>query len=162
MVIADIQGYTPMSQTVHGEELARLVGTWFLNCTEAINAHNGEIYQFLGDGFLAYWPDADASKVADALLALQRIQRADDRLPFRLVVHRGLVRIDNAVGEGDPKLIGPEVNFLFRMEKLAGHLKEQCLISQAAADKLPSVNQRCCVGEHQLKDFPQRHTFYSF
>ncbi len=41
MVIADIEDFTPLSQTMPVETLSKLVGRWILHCTEIIEKHFG-------------------------------------------------------------------------------------------------------------------------
>jgi class 3 adenylate cyclase len=62
---------------------------------------------------------------------------------------------------GEESLIGKEVNFAFRMEKLAASLGLYLLISAAANDKLGSLIKAKPAGSHELKGFEGKHEFFS-
>ena len=98
--------------------------------------HHGEIDKYLGDGFLAYWHDDEkgAENVAAGLAQLKALQKTEPR--FRLVLHYGLVSSGGLRSMGEESLIGKEVIFVFRMEKLAGSLGIHLLASAAAQAKL--------------------------
>ncbi len=62
---------------------------------------------------------------------------------------------------GEESLMGKDVNFVFRMEKLAGSLKISVLTSAAGKDKLGSLIKTEPAGAHELKGFEGRHEFFS-
>ena len=80
--------------------------------------HGGRVVDFIGDNFLAEFPDADgalcfALAVQSARLAANRSLREARRLRFRLGVHAGTVRAD---GE---RIYGDQVNIAARLQSLA-------------------------------------------
>jgi class 3 adenylate cyclase len=139
------------------------VGKWILNCKEIIEKSGGEINKYLGDGFLAYWPSAEtqASAIATTVAELKQVQ-ATSTLPFRLIVHYGSITVDNALSSDGDELIGPEVNFIFRMEKVAGKAEQRCVVSSAAAEHLKAFGSVTPQGEHELTGFTGKHTMYSY
>jgi adenylate cyclase len=163
LLVADIEKFTPLSQTMPGDQLAKLVGKWILTCKEIIEKNFGEINKYLGDGFLAYWPSTEihADAIASTLAELKAVQ-ATSTLKFRLVVHYGTITVDNSLSEGENALIGPEVNFIFRMEKIAGGIKQYCVLSEAAAAQLKKFGPVTPQGEHQLSGFTGKHAMYSY
>src|ERR1044072_976240 len=114
------------------DKLATLVGGWVSTCKQIVEDHHGEIDKYLGDGFLAYWHDDEksAENVAAGLTKLKQLQKAEPR--FRLVLHHGLVSSGGLRSMGEESLIGKEVIFVFRMEKLAGSLGGPLLVSSPA------------------------------
>jgi adenylate cyclase len=118
---ADIEEFTQLSQQLEPQQLAMSVGKWVRESREVIERHGGVINKYLGDGYLAFWRDAPgvAEQVAGALAANQELQAAEG-LKFRLVMHVGQVLFGGAASLSEECLMGPEVNFLFRMEKVAG------------------------------------------
>src|SRR5207245_4758296 len=58
LLVADIRSFTPLSLSMQSKDLDVLLGAWIFNCKEIIENHRGIINKYLGDGFLAYWPDA--------------------------------------------------------------------------------------------------------
>jgi class 3 adenylate cyclase len=63
---------------------------------------------------------------------------------------------------GENSLIGPDVNFIFRMEKLAGALKEICVLSAPAATHLKAFGPVRSLGQHPLPGFGGTHEVYAF
>lgn len=163
LLVADIEGFTPLSQTVPGDELAKLVGRWICACKEAIEQQEGVINKYLGDGFLAYWPQpaAPVEKVRITLDILRGLQEETGEFSFRVVLHRGRITVDNAVSVGENSLIGPDVNYIFRMEKVASQLKERCLLSAPAAALLYPGGACRSVGRHPLHGFEGDFEFFA-
>lgn len=162
LLVADIENFTPLSQRLTSDALATLIGGWVSTCKELIETHNGMIDKYLGDGFFAYWrEDQEASK--NVLTALDQLKQAQAKNEprFRLALHHGLVAIGGVPAMGEESLMGKEVNFVFRMEKLAGSLKVMVLASIAAKEKLGSLIKPETVGEHELKGFEGSFEFFS-
>ena len=163
MLVADIISSTQMTQRLAPEEAPRVTGRWLLECKQAIEDNEGTINKFLGDGFFAYWMDEDGSKavpVEKAMRALQTMQQKSEP-PFRVVVHHGKVSIGGGGSMGEESLIGQEVNFVFRMEKVAGTLAHNFLVSEAASKLLMGV----CLsdeGMHSVPSFTGDFKFLGF
>lgn len=163
LLVADIEKFTPLSQTMPGDQLGKLVGRWISFCKEIVEAHEGEINQYLGDGFLAYWPapNTEPQRIVDAIKQLRAL-RGMEPLKFRLIVHYGAVTVDYALSSGKNSLIGPEVNFIFRMEKIAGGMGVDCMATAPAAALLRPFGRRDSLGSHELKGFEGRHESFAF
>lgn len=162
-LIGDIENFTPLSESLGAEKLAVLVGGWVSSCKEIIEQHGGTINKYLGDGFLAYWRDTDATSglLVDCLAALKKFRAGYD-LRFRIVIHYGLVTIGGVSSTGEESLIGREANFAFRLEKLAGKLGALDLASEPAANKLGDALLFRALGNHKLKGFEGKHAVFSF
>lgn len=160
LLVADVAGHTAAVQARSPEALAVEMGQWFRRCQQLIETAGGSINKYLGDGFLAFWKAAntDPQTLATALAALRDLQRAGTP-DFRFVLHHGDVLFGGGGSLGEESLSGPEVNFVFRMEKLAGTLGERCLMSEAAADALKPVLDCEAVGEHPLPGFNGQYRF---
>src|SRR6266403_2916634 len=160
LLVADIENFTPLSRSMVSDKLALLVGSWVASCKTFVEEHHGEIDKYLGDGFLAYWHDDEkgAENVAASLVKLKQLQKAEPR--FRLVLHYGLVSSGGLRAMGEESLIGKEVIFVFRMEKLAGSLGIHLLASAAAKAKLESLMKCEPAGAHQLKGFEGSYEFF--
>jgi adenylate cyclase len=163
LLVADIENFTPLSRSLTSDKLARLIGGWVGTCKEIIEAHEGMIDKYLGDGFFAYWrDDQNATKnVADALGPFKQAQ-ARNEPRFRLALHFGLVAIGGVPSMGEESLMGKDVNFVFRMEKLAASLGVYLLISAAANYKLGSLIKPEPAQSHELKGFEGKHEFFSY
>lgn len=108
----------------------------------------------------AWLETADApAHGADVLASLRPFQDAA-LPPFRVVVHCGRVFLGGGAVRGEEKLAGPEVNFVFRMEKLAQRGDRPCPLSEPACRALGRHVTAEPVGEHELPGFAGRHAFY--
>jgi adenylate cyclase len=162
LLLADIRGFTPLSRHLQSEDLDVLLGAWIFTCKEIIENHLGIVNKYLGDGFLAYWPDSTTSpeEIATILSALKELQRGQSP-EFRFVVHFGPVAIGGVASMGEESLMGGEVNLIFRLEKLAGSLGEPCCVSEAAHTKLRALIATRPLGEFELKGFEGKSGFFA-
>jgi adenylate cyclase len=163
LLVADVEGYAALSHTVPVEDLAVMMGRWFSSCRQLVERHEGIINKYLGDGFFAYWPES-ASATARVLAAIDGLRQLQEvRAPaFRFVLHHGQVRMGGPASLGEESLWGDAVNFVFRMEKLAGRLGLTRLLSaparQMLADTLPTAD----AGTYALAGFPGTSSFATF
>jgi adenylate cyclase len=162
LLVADIEGFTPLSRSLTSDHLATLIGGWVAACKEIIETHDGMIDKYLGDGFLAYWR-GDPKTTKDIAATLDKLKEAQARNEprFRLALHFGFVAIGGVPSMGEESLMGKEVNFVFRMEKLAGSLGIAVLTSAAGQSKLKSLMKFEPAGAHELKGFEGKHEFFS-
>jgi len=161
LLVADIRGFTPLSRQMQSQDLDVLLGAWILTCKEIIENQHGIINKYLGDGFLAYWPEAATSpeNIVALISALKELQRK--QCPeFRFVVHFGPIAIGGVASMGEESLMGGEVNLIFRLEKLAGSLGEPCALSEAAHTKLGELIPTRSLGEFELKGFEAKCAFF--
>jgi adenylate cyclase len=162
LLVADIRGFTPLSRQMRSEDLDVLLGRWIFACKEIIENHHGIVNKYLGDGFLAYWPEADTSpeEIVTIVSTLKEFQRQEG-LPFRLVVHFGPVAIGGIASMGEESLMGGEVNLIFRLEKLASSLGETCCVSETANATLDGLVPTRSLGEFELKGFEGKCAFFA-
>ncbi|MHB1308809.1 MAG: FHA domain-containing protein [Limisphaerales bacterium] len=163
LLVADIAGSTALSQSLPPDQLAVLIGGWFLKCREAIETRGGLINKYLGDGFFAYWTAADgsAAAVASAILQLRQLQELA-RPAFRQVLHVGSVSVGGAATMGEESLSGPAVNFVFRLEKLAGGLHQPRVLSEPAANALKDLIRSESLGGHPVPGFEGSHPLFGW
>jgi adenylate cyclase len=162
LLVADIRSFTPLSRHVQSEDLDVLLGTWIFSCNEIIENQHGMINKYLGDGFLAYWPNAVTSseEIAAVISAFKELQRK--QWPeFRFVVHFGPVAIGGVASMGEESLMGGDVNLIFRLEKLASSLGEPCCVSDSANVKLNGLVETRPLGEFELKGFEGKRAFFA-
>ena len=161
-LVADLQGFTHMSQQVPAEKLAPLVGKWMVDCHEIIQNEKGVLAKFLGDGFLAYWMDRNevVASVASACLEFQALQKAAV-LPFRIMLHHGMVSFGGHSPDASHTMIGPELNFAFRLEKVASRMKLPWIISDAAASRLQGQLPLVSCGAQKVPDFAQNRNCFT-
>ncbi len=162
LLVADIRGFTPLSRHMQSADLDVLLGAWIFTCKEIIENQRGIINKYLGDGFLAYWPDAATSseEIVAVISALKELQRKESP-DFRLVVHFGKIAIGGIASMGEESLMGGEVNLVFRLEKLASSLGERCCLSETAHTKLQNLVPTRSLGEFELKGFEGKCAFFA-
>ena len=162
LLVTDLRAFTPLSRQMQSEDLDVLLGAWIFSCKEIIENQHGIVNKYLGDGFLAYWPEAETSpqEILTVISALKDFQR-QERPPFRLVVHFGPVAIGGIASMGEESLMGGEVNLIFRLEKLASSLGESCCLSEAAHTKLHGLVATRSLGEFELKGFEGKCAFFA-
>src|SRR5436309_9479221 len=162
LLVADIENFTPLSRSLTSDRLAMLIGCWVATCKEVIEANEGTIDKYLGDGFFAYWREnRDIAKNVAATLDQLKQAQAKNEPRFRLALHFGLIAIGGVPSMGEESLMGKDVNFVFRMEKLAGSLGILLLTSAAGKAKLASLMKYEPAGAHELKGFEGVHEFFS-
>jgi adenylate cyclase len=162
LLVADIRGFTPLSRSLQSEDLDVLLGAWILTCQEVIENQHGSVNKYLGDGFLAYWPDAATTpeEIMAVISALKEFQQKGGP-DFRFVVHFGPVAIGGIASMGEESLMGSEVNLTFRLEKLAGSLGESCGLSATARTRLGELVAARSLGEFELKGFEGKRAFFA-
>jgi adenylate cyclase len=162
LLVADIRGFTPLSRQMQSEDLDVLLGAWIFTSKEIIESRHGIVNKYLGDGFLAYWPDAATSpeEIVAVISALKELQGRKSP-EFRFVVHFGAVAIGGIASMGEESLMGGEVNLIFRLEKLASSLGERCALSEAAHTKLGELLPVRSLGEIELKGFEGKCAFFA-
>ena len=162
LLVADIRGFTPLSRQMQSDDLDVLLGAWIFTCKQIIENQHGIINKYLGDGFLAYWPDTSTSpeEIVAVISALKELQRQKSP-EFRFVVHFGAVAIGGVASMGEESLMGGELNLIFRLEKLASSLGEPCALSEAAHAKLRELVPVRALGEFELKGFETKCAFFA-
>jgi len=162
LLMMDIEGFTALSQRAQVDDLAQLVGKWVMECSDVISSNNGVVNKYLGDGIFAYWHDGPraASDVFDAVRQIQELQTRPEP-KFRAVFHFGDVTLGGASAAGEENLMGPEVNYLFRSEKVVGDLGAYLSFSAAAAEQWPKQDELKSLGQHPVKDYAGEHEFFT-
>jgi len=163
LLLTDIEGSSRLSQHLDPGILAAMIGRWLARSKEAIEHEGGVINKYLGDGLLAYWPETqvEPTGIVAALGLLGQLQ-AEGEPPFRVVLHYGEVVMGGMASLGEESLFGREVNFVFRMERLAATLRQPRLLSDAAARQLGGGLATKSIGTHPIPGFEGEHPFRSF
>lgn len=161
LLVADIENSTMLASSLEPAIYRRYVDEWFTRSKDAVTRGRGVVNKFLGDGFLACW--GDTGPAADHVLAtIDRFREMRDDLSFRfrLAVHVGEIILGGVGTTGEESLAGPEVNFAFRMEKLAGTNGISILVSEPAARAFGDRFQRGEPHEFAVSGFSGTYQFY--
>jgi adenylate cyclase len=165
LLVADVVGFTQLSHQLDPELLALSVGSWLRESREIVERNGGVVNKYLGDGYLAFWRGGEElTRRVLAALGDMLVLRREGQLPFRLALHVGPVLFGGGGAMSEESLMGPEVNFVFRLEKIAGGLKWcEALVSEAVYLQIKdfSVCQRL-PKKYAVKGFEGEYVLYSF
>lgn len=162
LLIADIKNFTELSRTMDVEKLAEIMGHWLKACQGIVEKGVGRFAKYLGDGFLACWEERSevTPSVVQALRDFQELQ-GNSPVTFRVALHYGMVTFGEQSAWGEPSILGPEMNFIFRLEDLASKLGLSiCLSSPAQARLSGLIPIEAVPGEHALKGYEGTHRCY--
>jgi class 3 adenylate cyclase len=130
ILFADLQGFTPMAQRLHPEEVAELLNRYFQVVVPTVIEEGGSVLSFGGDAVVAAFnaPNTCPDHALRACRAALRIQEAisglrsepglEDAPPFRIAVNTGDVLVGN-VGSAEMRaftVIGDAVNLASRLQ----------------------------------------------
>ena len=162
LLAADIKGFTQMSlqhlsgrSQSHGRTLASLLR----RCDRGTRWFDKQIPR--RRDFLAYWFDT-----GDAFL---EVARAVDRLSknqnsgspeFRMVIHYGTVALGGASSSGEESILRPDLNYTFRMEKVASSANALLMFNMPAYNTGPN-RLRPVLSDPNSQASEVRHLFYS-
>ena len=151
-MLLDIQNFVRLSSELQTDELARMVGAWLAECRRVVEEHDGTLSKFLGDGMLVYWDTrfCDISNVAEAV-NLFRLMQAQRQPAFRWALHFGTAIFGTTAAPGEVSALGQDLNFLFRIERVAASNGFPFVLSEAANERIGAV-----LGTQALGAFPMK------
>lgn len=156
VLVADIRGFTSLSESVDIRTLTRLMTAWFHNVTDVITEHGGIVDKFIGDCVFARWEfetDEEQSiiKVLRAAVLIndvtEELNNTPDEFTEFLRVGVGINSGVASMGIGqDATALGDAVNIAFRLESATKVLGTDIVMSESSYSSLP---ESCMVGEKQ-------------
>lgn len=167
LFVADLRGFTRMSELLAADQVAELLREWYADCQAILRQHGASIDKFIGDSVFAYWHGVEPDTRRRALGAAMQLRSVEvdpvtptrvhlfaDKgisLDCRIGMHVGMVAM-GPMGKGISTALGDAVNTVFRIEGLTRAVGEPLLVSAAFVDGLESdgVAFRSC-GSHQVK-----------
>jgi adenylate cyclase len=154
-VATDAANYTPLSETMSSEQLARFLNQYYRALFQPVAVHGGFVSDIVGDAMLAIWKSKGAearSRMLRALLEMRDAaqqfneENASNRLMTRFGVEWGPVTL-TAVGALDHyeyRAVGVPVNVAARIQELNKKLGTRILVSRASLGE--------SVGEFLVRD----------
>lgn len=148
IVVADIRGFTSLSEQIPIRTLTRLMNTWFNEVSDVIIKNNGIVDKFIGDCVFARW-EADSDEIStiiNALKASSGISRVTENLNknfseisedlhIGVGINTGAASVSRGV---DNSALGDAVNVAFRLESATKMLGKDIVLSESAYRHLPS------------------------
>ncbi len=149
-LVLDIENFVSLSNEHSSADMARMTGAWLGECQRTIEEHSGTLSKFLGDGLLAYWNTrfCEPTNVAQALHVLRNLQ-ARQQPPFRWALHYGSAVFGAADAPGELSALGQDLNFVFRLERVASANGFRTILSEKANAEIGSF-----IGTMPLGSFP--------
>jgi adenylate cyclase len=164
--LSDLRGFTALADEMPADALVAVLNQHFDCMVPAIEGHGGEVLKFMGDGLLAIFPlgEGNTGEICRAAIAAALDARANMEafnearrdtdlaaLRFGLALHLGEIQFGNigAARRLDFTVIGPGVNLAARLEKIAGDLGRDVVMSANFA-------AHCRDDAEPLGNFPVR------
>jgi len=165
---ADLRGFTKLTDTLPRDLLVATLDDYLEAMAAPVQAHNGQILKFMGDGLLATFDLTgrdDAEVCRDALAAAADLQAAFPALnaarkaagkpvmEFGLALHLGEVFYGN-IGASDRldfTVIGPAVNEASRIQALCRPLERSILVSSTVQETSGAGCGLLSLGRHELR-----------
>jgi class 3 adenylate cyclase/YHS domain-containing protein len=146
-VIADLAGYTALTEAHGGDEAATVVGR-YRRLAEAVLAEGTRIVEQVGDQLLIVSADARA-----ALVTADRLRAAVASEPYFLAVRIGIA--DGPIVERDGRYFGPALNLTARLAARAACDEILCTAEVArACSGVDGLTFRD-VGAQRFKNVPE-------
>ena len=143
ILVADIRGFTSLSENVEITILSKLMSKWFYEVQNIIEAHQGKVDKFIGDCVMALWDTQNNNPremVMNCLRAANEINTLthelsdeDDNIPHPLRIGAGINTGIAALGVGNENTaMGDTVNLAFRLESATKTLNSDLLLSHSS------------------------------
>ncbi|MCG3134181.1 MAG: Na(+)-translocating NADH-quinone reductase subunit F [Planctomycetes bacterium] len=147
ILFSDIAGFTSISEALPAYDVVHVLERWFAAAGDVAAAHGGRIDNYMGDGFMAVFPDAPqavraALALADAAAQISRYTTAAYGRSFtaRTGIHFGsaVVGTLGAAHNRRETVIGDAVNVASRIESANKDADTRLLVSADADARLPA------------------------
>lgn len=156
VLVADIRGFTSLSESLNIRTLTRMMTNWFHQVTDVITRQGGIVDKFIGDCVFARW-ECDVNEAQSVMKALQAAIQINDvtevlnqnsaEIPEKLRVGVGINTGAASMGIGaDATALGDAVNIAFRLESATKVLGSDIVMSESSYSSLPND---CAIGEKQ-------------
>lgn len=146
ILVADIRGYTHLSEKLSIQTLTRVMNMWFDQTSEVIANNGGTVDKFIGDSVFARW-DGECSRenIHNALRTACMLGEVTSGLyhsfselsePLRvgIGINAGMASVE--VGS-DNTALGDAVNTAFRLETASKELRTDVVLSESVYRGLP-------------------------
>ena len=152
VLVADIRGYTPLSQRLGEVRISELVSAFMRESGKVLSAHGAVAQKYLGDAVMAVWqhrrdpPNAsELSDVVDALTKIFDIASGfqprfglDEPVCLGAGINTGLACVGNmgSAAAADYTAVSDAVNLSFRLEKATKDIGRQVAMGEKTYEYL--------------------------
>ena len=171
VLFVDIEGYTKMSERLHGAELNELIERYFSVFMDAIYMNNGDVNETAGDGLMVLFLSEDENTNAlDAVNTALTIKEKEELInqgpnapPEPLVINMGINSGRALVGAAKfESYTGSRWTYTARgavtnvAARIAAFASEGALLlSRSTADRVKEEFSMCSLGKVGLKNVSQ-------
>ena len=145
LMFTDIRSYTTMAEALGPEPTFRLLSDYYRRLGPIVHAHGGYVCQYMGDGFLASFPDATEAVLASVALHAEvgalngeRRERGQGTIRIGVGLNTGPVTL-GIIGDEErysTAIIGDTVNLASRVEGLSKFYGVRIAISGSTKEAL--------------------------
>ena len=161
LLLADVAGYSELNVQLGGEAALRLLQTWIAGVRRCLEQNGACINSYVGDAIFAWWA-CDVAPPGQVVGALRDLEayRGQSPVPFRVAMHHGCALFTKS--EQGEELTGPDVNFLFRSEKIAKRFHATSMLSAPAVQTLKLEGTCALLGTATVDGMSGDFAFYGF
>lgn len=151
VLFSDIRDFTTLSENMTPKENFQFVNAYNQQMAPVIQNHHGFINQFLGDGFMAIFPENTEETLQAAIVMLQKLEKFNQQ---RFSKNQSLIRMGIGIHAGplvmgiigdsqrmDAATISDTVNVASRIENLTKHFGVPLLLSEETFQKIGNKNK---------------------
>jgi class 3 adenylate cyclase len=162
LMVVHISGATQLAQSLPAPELSHQLGARFKNSLQIIHECGGHTSRYFADGFFSHWEDTQDSTIQlrQTVSLMYEAQRAASP-PFHIALHFGPAEIGTVPLLKEPRLHGPEIDFVLAMEKIAAAQQQNILFSEAAVTRLSAASEVRLLCESPVEGSTKPAKFYT-
>ncbi|HBG35574.1 MAG TPA: hypothetical protein DDW88_00715 [Treponema sp.] len=163
ILVIDIRNFTYFSERLSPEENFKFLNSYLKRIAPIIRNNNGFIDKYMGDGFMALFPDSPGCAIKTALeirkaMLLYNEHRSScnyEPIAVGIGIHSGKLML-GTVGDAmrmDSTVISDTVNVAFRIEGLTKTIGKDILVSRCVVAEL-EAEESCrfiSCGKHKIK-----------
>ncbi|MFQ5604047.1 MAG: FHA domain-containing protein [bacterium] len=175
VLVADVCGYTKLSEELPSEDIAHMLQRWFELASNIIKKFSGNIDKYIGDCVMAFWKGTDenakqfaieATKAAVEIKKQTKLLSESEKWPHRdfyswdcrVSLNTGQVMIGKVGDRGarDFTILGDVVNVAFRLNTVAGSRGYDFVLGDGTANHVKEAFKLTRLGPVQVKGRSQK------
>ncbi len=180
VLVADIIGYTKLSELLPPAEVTKTLQYWFERMTEIVMKYDGRVDKYIGDCVMAFWRGTDlnakilAIEAARAAVEMKKQTQLLSESPkwphgdvydwdCRVSLNTGQVMIGTvgAKGSRDFTVLGDAVNVAFRLNTVAGARGYNFVLGDTTAQHIDEIFKPIKLGPVELKGRKKKAIAYT-
>ncbi len=147
ILVADIRGFTTLSEKINIRVLTKLMNSWFSQVSDIILKNGGLVDKFIGDCVFARWQAGAEDKntiyrVLNAAIGINNVTEnitrdfpeITDKIKIGVGINSGAASM---TGGQDNSAMGDAVNLAFRLESATKVIGKDLVMSECAYKDLP-------------------------